>query len=300
LNANHLGFPMLLVITFAGLSCGEVADLHAADSGSPACEPGETQLCQCDGDWLGVQICDGNGQWGDCDCEGDNPNPDPCGDAILFVVDRSSSMDNEDKWDALTATFTDVLGTFGDAAVLGLEVFPDDSCDDEYEGQELSVICRGPDNLLVDIAGGTVQSIIDSITEVGTCGGTPTATALGKALSVVASTSAETRVVLVTDGTPNCNDEIQPDDCECPLEPPELCQGNPAACVDAVATSLAAIQLKEEGAPVHVIAWDTDPAWNQVFNQIAAAGGTSQAEFCDTAEDLASALTEILLSVTDC
>jgi hypothetical protein len=291
---------LLVVAHVVSLSCDDGGNKLSSDSGAPECEPGETKLCECEDDWLGVQICDSAGQWGECDCEGGNPNPDPCGDSILFVVDRSSSMETDDKWDDLKATFVDVLDAFGDATALGLEVFPDDSCDDEYNGDELSILCRGPDNLLVDIASGSSQSIMDSMDNVGTCGGTPTAAAFDKALSTVESYSGEIRLVLITDGTPNCNANADGSDCECPVGAQELCEDNPALCLDDLAASQAAIQLKDAGAPVHVVAFDTYPEWDHVFDQLAAAGGTTEAYFCADAAELEVSLAEILASVTDC
>jgi hypothetical protein len=291
----------LTVFLAAATSCGDDGnELSADDGGPPVCDPGETQLCECEGGLSGIQTCNGDGQWGECECDGGNPNQDPCGDSILFVIDRSSSMDNDGKWDDLKSTFTTVLGEFGDATAFGLEVYPDDSCDDTYDGDELSIVCRGPDNLLVDIADGSAQSIMDSMESVGTCGGTPTAPALQKALTTAESYSGEVRVVLVTDGLPNCDADADGSECECPVGAQNLCEENPALCLDDLAAYEAAIDLRDAGAPVHVIAFDTYPEWSDVFDQLAGAGGTDEAFFCADPAELEGALDEILTSVAEC
>jgi hypothetical protein len=236
----------------------------------------------------------------DSDTGDPNPNPDPCGDAVFLVIDRSSSMASDNKWDDLITYLTGSLDYFADGTAYGLEVFPDGSCTDDYEGTELEVVCRGPDNMEVDIADGTVDSIIASLQDLGTCGGTPTSAALTKALTEVAAYDGEVQVVLVTDGAPNCNTDIEEDDCECVSPEPGACVDHPENCLDDADAVAMAEALYNAGAPVHVIAFSVAPQFTDVMHDIAEAGGTEAAIECSAAVGVGNALTEILYTIIEC
>lgn len=277
------------------------------------CDPGfycdpQTGLCDqdcvVDGDCGGDLICDAHGQCvEEVDTETEDADTDPCGDAVLLVVDRSTSMAADGKWTVLEETVATVLGMFADEIDFGLEVFPDDSCYDAYDdegGTDLDKLCRGPDNLMVDIAAGTASSISDSLDTVGTCGGTPTGPALEKAAVEVEAHGGDVQIVLITDGLPNCNTQIPPDECECLLDEPELCEGSPENCLDLDAALAAAEMALEAGGTVHVLAFDLDDAALAPLHDIASAGGTGEAVHCPDQGGLGYALSEILNGVSDC
>jgi hypothetical protein len=266
----------------------------------------ETALCDqdciVDEDCPGERICDARGR---CVDEGDDTDTeasdtDPCGDSVLLVVDRSDSMEHDGKWQKLISTFDSMLTMFGETTEFGLEVFPDDSCDADYEGTEIDKVCRAPDNMTVDIGPGTAGSIKDSLFDLGNCGGTPTSGALFKAVGVVGGSGGGVQVVLVTDGLPNCNTDLDGSSCECLLDPPGTCDSYPEHCLDLEAAEEAAAELLAAGAPVHVLAYDMAEEKMDVMNQIAAGGGTGQARSCPDEDALGNALASIFESITDC
>ncbi|MFO8072001.1 MAG: hypothetical protein R6V85_09020 [Polyangia bacterium] len=275
------------------------------------CQPGyycneETALCDqdctVDEDCPGESVCDAHGRCVDEDGDTDTEvsDTDPCGDAVLLVVDRSDSMEHENKWQELISTFDSMLTMFGGSTEFGLEVFPDDSCDADYDGTELGKVCRAPDNMTVDIGPGTAGSIKDSLYDLGNCGGTPTSGALFKAAGVVGGSGAGVQIVLVTDGLPNCNTELDGSSCECLFDPPGTCDGYPEHCLDIEAAEEAAAELLAAGSPVHVLAYDMDEDDIGIMDQIAASGGTDQARSCPDEDALGNALASIFESITEC
>jgi hypothetical protein len=291
--------------------CGEDVSKPAWCQADTDCPPGHYcgdnglcgQDCTNDNECQGDEVCNEFGQCvpPDTDTNSDTEqNTDPCGDSVLLVIDRSASMDNDGKWEPLQTELGNVLATFGDGTDYGLEVFPDNSCDNDYTGSDIGILCRAPDNMEVDIGSGTTASILDTLDLLGTCGGTPTAGALEKAYEEVALYAGEVQVILITDGLPNCNVTIPFEDCECLLENPDLCETSPENCLDSADADAAAQQLFAAGAPVHIVTYAVDDTWIWVMNDLASAGGTGAAIECETAEDVGQAVYQILDSIINC
>ncbi|MBW2277687.1 MAG: VWA domain-containing protein [Deltaproteobacteria bacterium] len=309
---SRLGFVAMVIAVAALVGCGDGVEKVDWCGTDTDCPPGHycgqsglcAQDCTSDNECQGDDVCNEAGQCvpaDDTDSGSDTgDNTDPCGDSVLLIIDRSFSMSNEGKWVPLQQELADVLATFGDGTDYGLEVFPDNSCPNNYSGTNIDTLCRPPDNMEVDIGSNTTASILDTLALLGTCGGTPTAGALVKAYDEVASYSEEVQVILVTDGAPNCNVDIEYDDCECLLDTPEQCEDHTEHCLDIAESQLAAESLDGIGAPLHVVIYAFDEGWMDAMNDLAGSGGTGAAIQCETAEDVGQAVSQILDSIINC
>ncbi len=258
-----------------------------------------SQDCVTDGDCTGEQICD---QYGQCTEEQDTDtgDTDPCGDPVLLVVDRSQSMDTSGTWEILVEAVSGAVDAFDQDVDFGLLVFPDDSCVDNYSGTDLGKLCRGPDNTTVDIGPAAAVSIHDSLESLGTCGGTPTSTALAKAAQVLGFIGGNAQVVLITDGLPNCNTSISIDDCECLLEAPQSCEGATQHCLDLALSKEQAAELLDDSVVLHVLTFGMDEEKQARMDELAAAGGSEASIPCADGSALDAALTAIFTVITDC
>jgi hypothetical protein len=301
-----------MVAALAALvGCGEDADPVSWCASDADCPPGEycsesgicSKQCTNDNECQGGEVCNESGQCvpQDTDTGSDTEeNTDPCGDSVLLIIDRSFSMSNDGKWVPLQDELANVLATFGDGTDYGLEVFPDNSCPNNYSGTNIDTLCRAPDNMEVDIGSNTTASILDTLELLGTCGGTPTTGALEKAYEEISMYPGEVQVILVTDGAPNCNVTIDYDDCECLLDEPEQCDGHEEHCLDIAEARAAAEALDGIGAPVHVVIYAFDEDWMGAMDNLAESGGTGAAIQCETAEDVGQAVSQILDSIINC
>ena len=294
------GLPLALAIALSSIigACNSVnAPAFNSDAGTPDCTTGETRACECPPEGMpGVQVCGQDGTWGECDCT----NDDPCGDHVLLVVDRSGSMGEETKWTDFLATLEGTLAAYDDDVELGLVMLPDETCDPE-DTQNLLKLCRAPTNVSVDIDGENLGPIIDKLEMMGTCGGTPTAGALEKAMDAVATAGGDTQVILITDGLPNCNLDADGTSCDCAIDDPaSYCVEHPEQCIDSAAVVEAAAVLSSSGAPVHVLGYTIDTAWIDVMDAIAEAGGTEESDYCPNPDSLVISLERILDSIVDC
>jgi len=305
---------LFIVVACAGLvSCGDKQETPDWCQTNAECDPGwycnpNTQLCAQDctseTDCPDDEICDEAGQCvpedTDSGSDTETENTDPCGDSVLLIIDRSFSMSNDGKWDPLQAELEDVLATFGGGTEFGLEVFPDNSCPNNYGGTNIDTLCRTPDNMEVDIGAGTTSSILDTLSLLGTCGGTPTTGALQKAHEEIDEYDGQVQVILVTDGAPNCNVDIDYEDCECLLDTPEQCDGHEEHCLDIEEAQAAAEALYGHGSPLHVVIYAFDEDWMGAMDDLASSGGTGAAIQCETAEDVGQAVSQILDSIINC
>jgi hypothetical protein len=287
---------LAFVLSMAACNATE-APAFDLDGGLPDCTAGETRVCECPPKGLpGVQVCRQDGTWGECDCT----NDDPCGDAALLVIDRSGSMGSESKWTEFLVAVEDTLAPFDDHVEMGMVILPDETCD-PTDTQNLTKLCRPPTNVSVDIGSGNLPAIMDKLEMLGTCGGTPTAGALDKALDAVKAAGRETQVILITDGLPNCNLDADGESCDCAVgEPSNYCYEHPEQCIDLQEVARAASDLFLSGAPVHVLGYAIDTEWINVMEVIAAEGGTEESSYCPTVDSLSISLKRIFESIIDC
>lgn len=220
-----------------------------------------------------------------CDCVDvplfiDPPN-------MYFVLDRSGSMAESNKWTQVRVVVGKILRTLGPRANFGAMIYPGTGADTCAPGTEIMATRPGdPPSSGVD--GPTTETLLVR-TQVPPYGGTPTSAALQAALPIVKALPGKTFVILATDGAPNCNafgscgfDSCQPnieDVPGCPKEGPYNCCEPPDGfrenCLDTSGSATAAAALKSAGIPVYVIGLPGTAAYEGVLDQLAVAGGTA-------------------------
>jgi hypothetical protein len=265
--------PFLLLM-LVGCDSGTIGDTGAKDGGQtrtdgggvPGDDDGDGVLDEDDNcpsvynpdqlDW------NSDGKGDPCDPQ---PPPETCGDQlarfdrakpnILVILDRSLSMDEDDKWDQATAALSQMALNLADDLRLGLAVFSGLS----GGGQQT---CADP-TLRLTMGEHTSAEVQASFAGVSPGGATPMTRALEVArtsgwVSDSADPSDATRkknVLLVTDGQPNC------------LTPQDYRDEDPDGAVAAAGAFEAA------GVPVYVVGFGNgvSPA---TLDLLAEAGGT--------------------------
>jgi hypothetical protein len=200
-----------------------------------------------------------------------------------------------------------VLSNFSNAFQFGLDEFPgaSDSCD--------------PGGVVLDI-GATPTDIANQYASSGPNGSTPSAGALLQAKSYLLGKhlSVPAYVLLITDGLPNCDYNLNGTTCNCQAPDQSYCDpsvcdfcdsagncnycGTPAYCLDDSAMSAAAASLNSAGIKVFVVGFGAGTSGNNlaVLNAVAAAGGTTHAYSAQDQTELRSQLTTIVGSVGTC
>ncbi len=234
---------------------------------------------------------------------------------LYFVLDRSGSMAEGNKWDRVRVVVAQILRGLGPRANFGATVFP---------GFERTA-CALPKEVLPlspgdppGIDGPTTETLLTA-TAGAPFGGTPTAEALRAVARGLGGVTGKTFVVLATDGGPNCNAaaSCERDQCMpniesvpgCPAEGPVNCCAPPdgvaEACLDAVDTTNAVAALKAAGIPVYVVGLPGTALYASLLDTLAESGGTALAASpryyrVDSAAggDLLSALKKIAAKIT--
>ena len=206
---------------------------------------------------------------------------------MYFVLDRSGSMAEENKWGAVRVVVASILRGLGPRANFGATLFPGFDSDQCALPREVLALSPGDPPGAQD--GPTTKKLL-SATVNAPGGGTPTAEALRLTLQNLQGAKGKTFVILATDGGPNCNagsacgvDLCQPNIENVPgcapggvncCAPPN---GVPESCLDSAATVSAVSALKAAGIPVYVIGLPGtgNPAYASLLDSLASAGGTA-------------------------
>jgi hypothetical protein len=209
---------------------------------------------------------------------------------IYFVLDRSLSMADNDKWTQIRIVVGQILRGLGPRAKFGAMMFPGSSAEGCGPGTEVMSIRPGdPPSSGVD--GPTTTQLL-TVTRVSPAGGTPTAASLQAVVPILRNAGGKAFVILATDGAPNCNPNLAcgPDQCQyniqnlqdCPANGPQNCCaapiGTPENCNDTSATLAAVTTLEEAGFPTYVLGLPgTGGPYAYILDQMATNGGTAQA-----------------------
>lgn len=218
-----------------------------------------------------------------CDCLdvplfGEPPN-------MYFVLDRSGSMAEENKWSQVRVVVAQILRGLGPRANFGATIFPGLEQQACALAKEVLPISPGDPPGATD--GPTTKKLLATTAD-APYGGTPTAQALRATLESLRNAKGKTFVILATDGGPNCNatascnfDQCQPNIENvpgCPASGPTCCEppsGARESCLDSAATQSAVSALKAAGIPVYVIGLPGTAAYATLLDQLAVAGGTA-------------------------
>lgn len=225
---------------------------------------------------------------------------------MLLVLDESGSMNDApaagaaSKWSIMSQALTTALTKVEDDINFGLLLYP--YKDGGIHGDSMSELCAIPDtgatavNIPIGAGGSgvaTVQQILDKVNSQTPAGGTPTATALKRALDYFVNgdgkfLSGSRWVLLATDGGPNCNPVLscpketctQNMDCKCGsgcTTTVNCCEASGAnnygyICLDTDATTGAIRDLAAIGVKTFVIGIPGSEAYASSLNQFADAG----------------------------
>jgi hypothetical protein len=234
---------------------------------------------------------------------------------LYFVLDRSLSMADDDKW----TTIVDVLGKLvidlGPRAIVGAAVFPDPTANDECApGIQIAAPRRG--DAPAGTAGPTAISLLTKLAAVPPDGGTPTAATLQSLLAdTLPKIAGKTYVILATDGGPNCNAAANcgPALCEdniedvpgCPAAGPTNCciaanEGSPLSCLDAQPTADAVAAIAASGIPVYVVGVPGSAPYASLLDTLAQNGGTARSSeplYYDVSATDQTAFTDALFAI---
>jgi hypothetical protein len=222
-----------------------------------------------------------------CDCVDTPLFSDPPN--MYFVLDRSGSMAESDKWGAVRKVVAQILRGLGPRANFGATLFP--GFDDTTCSPPREVLPITPGDPPGTQDGPTTKKLLTA-TQSAPSGGTPTAEALRNVLQSLRTAKGKTFVILATDGGPNCNGAAgcNSDLCQPNIEStPSSCQpgglsccdpgtgGAQESCLDSAPTQSAVAALKAAGIPVYVIGLPgtSNPVYANLLDQLAVAGGTA-------------------------
>jgi hypothetical protein len=235
---------------------------------------------------------------------------------LYFVLDRSGSMSENNKWDTIRAVLADIVTKIGPRARFGAAVFPDPASDNCTPGVEVMSLRQGDSP--AGKPGPTRDALMQS-TWIPAGGGTPTASTLSSLIPKLKGLPGKTFAILATDGGPNCNGAFTCTVDQCipnientlgcpPGGPPNCCTqlpDGPYACLDTAATTSAVASMASAGVPVYVVGVPGSGPYAGVLDGLATAGGTARPGepryyAVDTPDQaaLAAALSKIAAKIT--
>jgi hypothetical protein len=235
---------------------------------------------------LHVPMCNIGPEGGVCACADqplllDTPN-------IYFVLDRSGSMAQFNKWANIQLVLQKLVVALGPRASIGAAVFPNPSQDGCSAGVQVFRPKRG--DAPAGTPGPTEATFITVLSRIPAAGGTPTAATLSSLLPSLKSLPGKTFVVLATDGGPNCNAGANcgADQCTLNIDNTTNCAPNGAnccmdpspdsrrGCLDAQPAIDAVKAIAAAGIPVYVVGVPGSAPYATLLDQLAQAGGTAR------------------------
>lgn len=239
---------------------------------------------------------------------------------LVFVIDRSGSMDfslttDDDplpgeptRWQALRGALSQALAPFDGEIAFGAKFFP--------EPFAVSLVrdgCFVDTGVAVPPKLSNLASILAAYDAYDPRGGTPTTEAIRAAAELVKARRGVARTLVVaTDGAPNCNSALDPNNCVCtaPSTPGGPCAASSpndgANCLDDVQTVEVVRQIYENRKiPVFVVGIGVTGGFAPTLDAMALAGGRPRSTAphyypAETPAELSSAFTVVRDSVAKC
>ncbi len=250
---------------------------------------------------------------------------------ISFIIDHSASMVDQlpgnglSKFENARIALSHVLKAVGHRINYGVTIFPGlagvTGCE---AGDQLGSFGPGdpPSYTRENKTGPRLADLLQRLTMAGVDGGTPAAPTLVHALTTLSALAGPTYVVLITDGAPNCNEDISckagacipniegfsssgvncDDSFNCCAPTKQNPQAN-LSCVDAQASLDAVQALADAGIRTYVVGMPGSEPYEALLTSMAEIGGTarqSQPEYYSVADTdaLQQALIGIAASVS--
>jgi hypothetical protein len=244
---------------------GALLEIHPSDASAPTCNLAPNGgVCACVDQTL----------------LGNPPN-------LYFILDRSASMAEDDKWQTVSDVLEELVVKLGPRINVGAAVFPDPIDDGCAPGTQVFAVRRG--DAPAGQAGPTAEELVSTLGHIGPEGGTPTAATIKAVTPMLQKLGPMTYVVLATDGGPNCDSNASCDIANCqlniesvagctPTGPTNCCDPANASngalsCLDAEPTIQAVQTLAASGIPVFVVGVPGSTPYADVLDQLAMAGG---------------------------
>jgi hypothetical protein len=200
---------------------------------------------------------------------------------VMFVLDRSRSMSTElesssrttTRWQALGSGLKMALPSIDTSVQIGALLFPTGTADGESEQ------CTVSAKVSLQPALGNVAELTALMADSLPGGATPTATAIDHAAQSLLSTRASNQaraLVLATDGSPDCNSDLNANTCRCVSSDNE-CHSS-TRCLDDARTIATISKYKAMGVLTYVIGIQSagDTEFSDVLDAMADAGGRPQ------------------------
>jgi hypothetical protein len=204
---------------------------------------------------------------------------------LYFVLDHSTSMNENDKWPNVRQVVAQLMTQIGAGARFGAMMFPGVSTVDSCAvGVQILPVQQG------DVQGRLANTFLDATTA-APGGGTPTAATLESLVTTLSGLLGQTFVILATDGGPNCDasapsctvdactSNIDAVDARCAPGGDNCCApplGSTVSCLDGDATEAAARDLSASGVETFVLGIPGSAAYETILDQVAIAGGTAR------------------------
>jgi hypothetical protein len=264
-----------------------------------------------------IKNCGVGPDGGVCACADEPLALDP--PTLYFVLDRSGSMTELNKWNTVRNVLETVTVALGGRAAFGAAVFPDPRANSCAVGHQVFAPAVGDG--LNGVPGPVDRTLFYTLGAIAANGGTPTAATLQALLPGLKSIKGKTYVILATDGGPNCNANAACSASMCTLNiesdngctptgtnccTPQAMPGAPQlACLDAQPTIDAVTAIAGAGIPVYVVGVPGSEPYAQLLDALATAGGTARTSeplyyAVSTADEQAlfSAISKIAAKVT--
>jgi hypothetical protein len=232
-----------------------------------------------------IKNCGVGPDGGVCACADEPLAVDP--PTLYFVLDRSGSMLELNKWSTVRNVIESIVIQLGARAAFGAAVFPDPRTDGCSVGVQIFAPTVG--DAVNAVPGPVDTALIYTLGHIGASGGTPTAATLQSLLPGLKGNRGKTYVILATDGGPNCNANASCSAAMCTLNiegdngctptgtdccTPQAMPGSPQlACLDAQPTIDAVTALAAAGVPVYVVGVPGSEPYAQLLDSLATAGG---------------------------
>ena len=212
---------------------------------------------------------------------------------LYFVLDLSASMSEDNKWRTIVSAIANLVVDLGPRANIGATVFPDPRYVGCTAGLEVFPPTRGDSP--AGHAGPVESAFLTQLGALTPNGGTPTAATLQALAPRLTALPGKTYVILATDGGPNCDLDANCDSSQCEINIESSASGctpdgslnccadpnygpDPQlSCLDADPTRAAVAAIAQEGIPVYVVGVPGSAPYASLLDDLAAAGGTSQA-----------------------
>ena len=244
-----------------GSSSGDAGVLSTPGTTIPSCEGGTTAgVCGC----LDLPLLT------------DPPN-------LYFVLDRSASMTDSDKWTTIRQVVSLIISSVGPRGKFGAAVFPAPNAGQCSTGVQVMALRTGDSPAGIY---GPATQVFTASTDFSASGGTPTAASLNALAPTLTALPGHTFVILATDGGPNCDDNTTCDvsacipniegTAGCTPGGANCCSQDPEACLDTGPTVAAVSALASAGIPTYVIGVPGSGPYAAVLDQMALAGGTAR------------------------